>query len=84
MNEKRNINMQLLDSIDIQKQLDSINLVDSSYMSKSDFIEMISKLNFEKIEECSIDVVTGYQTRPDQDSPSGFRVSRIGYNIRII
>ena len=82
MNEKK-VNIQLIDSIDIQKQLDSINLLDSSYMNKAEFIEMISKLNFDKIEECSIDVITGYKITPDVESPTGFRAKSIGYNIRI-
>ena len=54
----------------------------NSYMTKEDFIEIITKLNFDRIETCNIHFITSYEYIPETEKTRAY-VKTYGYDINI-
>lgn len=59
-----------------------INQSRDSYMTKENFIEIISKLNFDRIETANIHFITGYEYIPKNEKMRE-HVRTFGYDINI-
>ena len=54
----------------------------NSYMTKEDFIEIITKLNFDRIETCHIHFITSYEYILETEKTRAY-VKTYGYDINI-
>lgn len=59
-----------------------INQSRDSYITKENFIELISKLNFDRIETANIHFITGYEYIPENEKMRE-HVRTFGYDINI-
>lgn len=54
----------------------------NSYLTKENFIELITKLNFDRIETCNIHFITSYEYIPETEKTRAY-VKTYGYDINI-
>lgn len=59
-----------------------INQSRNSYITKENFIELISKLHFDRIETANIHFITGYEYIPKNEKTREY-VRTLGYDINI-
>lgn len=64
------------------EQKTKIELSRNSYIKKSDFIDLISKLNFDTIESAKIHFNTSYEFIPEKDGKES-RIKTYGFDIDI-
>ncbi len=58
-----------------------IELTEKSYMTKEKLIEFINTLDFKQVKDFSLEVITGYRIKINDDNEK--YVSTIGYDIHI-
>lgn len=61
--------------------IEIIELVEKSYITKEKLIEMINALDFKQVKDLRMEVITGYQIKYDKDNEK--YVSTLGYDIHI-
>lgn len=54
----------------------------NSYLTKEDFINIITKLNFDRIQTCNMNFITSYEYIPETEKTRAY-VKTYGYDINI-
>ena len=67
---------------DFNYQSALINQTRNSYITKEEFIEIISKLDFDRIKYVNIDFITGYKYIPE-DEKYNEHVNTLGFKFEI-
>ena len=67
---------------DLNYQSALINQTRNSYITKEKFIEIISKLDFDRIKNVNIDFITGYKYVPENENYNE-HVDTLGYKFEI-
>lgn len=71
------------DSIeDLGYQEALVNQTRNSYISKEEFIQLISKMNFDRIKSAQISFITGYKYIPE-DEKYNEHVNTLGFEFNI-
>ena len=78
-----NETIQMSDDIkDLSYQQALVNQTRNSYITKEEFIEIISKLDFERIKYVNIDFITGYKYVPENEKYNE-HVNTLGFKFEI-
>lgn len=78
-----NETIQISDDIkDLSYQQALVNQTRKSYITKEEFIEIISKLEFDRIKNVNIDFITGYKYVPENEKYNE-HVNTLGFNFNI-
>ena len=67
---------------DLSYQEALVNQSRNSYISKEDFIEIISKINFDRIKSANISFITGYKYIPENEKYNE-HVNTLGFDFNI-
>ena len=67
---------------DFNYQSALINQTRNSYISKEEFIQLISKMNFDRIKSAQISFITGYKYIPE-DEKYNEHVNTLGFEFNI-
>lgn len=59
-----------------------VNQTRNSYITKEEFIEIISKLEFDRIKNVNIDFITGYKYVPENEKYNE-HINTLGFNFNI-